>query len=296
MPKQFIEAVTLEGATAEGNSLKRVKVLGENSANGRRYPRATRTAAAAKFEGARVYLNHPTDHTQPRGYQERVGTLHAIEDDDDGLYAEFTFNPAHPIAEQLQWEAQHPEHGGGLSINVLATAKSESGVEVIESIESVKSVDLVAEPATVSSFFESKTATAEPELPSSSPSLSAPPAVPELAAAPTTENEDPTESPDLEQIRAQALTEQAAKVREGILATLKALMDSDLSYRAWDAGLVDQILMADTAEAREQVIADRKALAERLTEEAQLPETPSSKPRHEHTQHDPQQWARSLKR
>ncbi len=145
-----------------------VKVLGLKSRNGRVYaPEAIRRAAAL-YEGVKVNVNHPRGAAAaPRDYQDRLGHLQNIRVDDSGLYGDLRFNPKHAIAEQLAWDANHAPESVGLSHNVRARTSRRGGEVLVEEILSVNSVDLVADPATTHSLFESSPtppASGEPSL------------------------------------------------------------------------------------------------------------------------------------
>ncbi|MEM0915917.1 MAG: hypothetical protein AAGK09_15080, partial [Planctomycetota bacterium] len=72
-----------------------------------------------------------------------------------GLYGDLHFNPKHRIAEQFAWDAEHAPANVGLSHNVLAkTSRMGNGTKV-DSITRVVSVDVVADPATNRSLYES---------------------------------------------------------------------------------------------------------------------------------------------
>ena len=72
----------------------------------------------------------------------------------EGLFADFHFNPKHPLAEQLAWDADNSPQNVGFSHNVQArTSRNGEGL-VVEAIVGVQSVDLVADPATTDGLFE----------------------------------------------------------------------------------------------------------------------------------------------
>lgn len=135
--------------------IRGVKVLGLASRNGRVYQMEAITAAAGLYEGVKVNLNHPKAHLLgPRDYQDRLGSLRQVCASDSGLFGDLHFNPKHPVAEQLVWDAEHAPENLGLSHNVEARTSRRGGKTVIEAILKVNSVDLVADPATTTSLFE----------------------------------------------------------------------------------------------------------------------------------------------
>lgn len=137
--------------------IRGVKILGLSSRNGRRYPAQTLVRAVELYEGAKVNVNHAKGGAPgPRDYQDRIGAIRTVRvRPEEGLFADFHFNPKHALAEQLIWDAEHAPENVGFSHNVRAkTARRGEHVEV-ESIDEVQSVDLVADPATTAGLFES---------------------------------------------------------------------------------------------------------------------------------------------
>ncbi|MCL2305235.1 MAG: hypothetical protein FWC43_07825 [Planctomycetaceae bacterium] len=133
-----------------------VKILGTLSRNRRRYPVEVLKKAIPMYENAKVNLDHPEgDPNRPRSYTDRLGVIREVRlHGDDGLYADFHFNPNHPLAEQLLWDAEHAPSNVGFSHNVEAVLRRDRDETVVEDILSVRSVDLVADPATTTGLFE----------------------------------------------------------------------------------------------------------------------------------------------
>lgn len=139
----------------ENGILRGVKLLGLTSKNKRRYAAAGVQAAVHLYEGAKVNVNHPKGNAKaPRDYQDRFGTMKAVSFREDGLYGDFHFNPKHALAEQLIWDAEHAPENVGFSHNIDGIASRSGGKVIVESIEKVNSVDLVADPATTSGLYE----------------------------------------------------------------------------------------------------------------------------------------------
>ncbi len=135
-----------------------VKILGLKSKNNREYPIETLKKAMPLYEHARVNLDHPEgDPRKPRSYQDRLGVIRRVRiEENDGLFADFHFNPKHPLADQLLWDAEHAPGNVGFSHNVEAVLVREPDRTVVREIVAVRSVDLVADPATTSGLFESE--------------------------------------------------------------------------------------------------------------------------------------------
>lgn len=155
---QLQERIAFDGklqVDAAAGVIRNVKVLGLESKNGRTYPAKTIREAASLYEGAKVNVNHPKGSPlASRDYQDRLGTLENVRVE-DGLRADLHFNPKHAIAEQLAWDAAHKPENVGLSHNVEARTSKKDGKTIVEAILKVQSVDLVADPATTNSLYES---------------------------------------------------------------------------------------------------------------------------------------------
>lgn len=144
------------GVDREAGCICGVKVLGLDSLNGRRYDDAAVKAAIGLYEGAKVNLNHVLGD---RNVLDRFGKLVGVEHrPGKGLWAaRLVYNPEHVQARQILWFAEHMPDALGLSHDVLGDGEEgEDGILVITHIESVRSVDLVAEPATADSLYESR--------------------------------------------------------------------------------------------------------------------------------------------
>lgn len=141
----------------EAGIIRGVKILGIESQNGRSYLPEALTAAVPLYEGAKVNVNHPKSTPgAPRDYQDRIGAIHGVTvRPSEGLFADLHFNPAHALAGQLTWDAEHAPENVGFSHNVLAKTTRRNGRVVVEGITKVQSVDLVADPATTRGLFES---------------------------------------------------------------------------------------------------------------------------------------------
>lgn len=160
MNEALTEFVDSRGTTlkveADAGIVRGVKVLGLTSANGRTYRESAISKAIGLYEGAKVNIDHPINGADPRRYADRLGQVRNIRQERDGLYGDLHYNPKHPLAEQISWDAVNAPENLGLSHNVMArTSKSGSQI-VVEEILKVNSVDLVADPATTRGLFESK--------------------------------------------------------------------------------------------------------------------------------------------
>jgi len=178
---QSIRATITEGLTSDAKVdrtagvIRGVKLIGFESKNGRIYPAHVLKSAVPLYEGSKVNIDHPqgNDPTQPRKYNERFGVIrNARFMEGKGTYGDFHFNPHHPSAAQVMWDAENNPEALGFSHNALLKLgqSSASGKQVIEQIVSIRSMDLVADPATTTSLFESE----EPMEPTATPAMSSP--------------------------------------------------------------------------------------------------------------------------
>ncbi|HEY5312088.1 MAG TPA: hypothetical protein VIK18_06195 [Pirellulales bacterium] len=144
--------------------IRGVKILGLQSRNGRSYLPAALAGAVALYEGAKVNVNHPKGAPEgPRDYQDRIGVVRNVTlRAEEGLFADLHFNPAHALAGQLAWDAEHQPENVGFSHNVQARVTRDAQRVLVEAITKVQSVDLVADPATTRGLFESQTAGGSP--------------------------------------------------------------------------------------------------------------------------------------
>ncbi len=133
-----------------------VKLLGRVSKKGREYPPAVMAKALPLYEGMRVNVDH-VDPGQRRSLRDRIGLVKNVTLKEDGLHGDFHFNPKHPLAEQIAWDAENAPQNLGFSHDSRGGSRNIAGKVVVESIDKVLSVDLVANPATTTGLFEDLT-------------------------------------------------------------------------------------------------------------------------------------------
>ncbi|MGA2257761.1 MAG: hypothetical protein ABSG53_24120 [Thermoguttaceae bacterium] len=131
-----------------------VKLLGAVSRKGREYPKEVMARALPLYEGMRVNIDH-VDPGQRRSLRDRIGLVKNVTLKEDGLYGDFHFNPKHALAEQIAWDAENAPQNLGFSHDTRGASTNRGGKVVVESIDQVLSVDLVANPATTTGLFES---------------------------------------------------------------------------------------------------------------------------------------------
>ena len=133
--QEFVDSRGLSMRVDRQNGVLRgVKILGMESRNGRTYLLDALARAAQLYEGAKVNVNHPKGNPlEPRDYQDRIGVVRDVAvRAGEGLFADFHFNPKHPLAEQLAWDAEHAPENVGFSHNVQARTARQGDVVVEE--------------------------------------------------------------------------------------------------------------------------------------------------------------------
>ncbi len=135
-----------------------VKILGPVSAHGYGYTDACMLGACPLYEGKAVNVDHPQDRKQlgaSRSYRDRFGKLHNVRYvESRGLFGDLHYNKKHELAEQFEYDVEHDPSNLGLSHNASGVGSAKG--DFVESITKVRSVDLVADPATNLSLFEDR--------------------------------------------------------------------------------------------------------------------------------------------
>lgn len=158
----LIEEVAMDTAPTvdrEAGVIRGVKVLGKISKNkGREYTDNALREAAGMYEQCGVNLNHPDRKTPEaeRSVQEKIGWLESIQVKGDGVYGDLHYIKSHPFSEALCEMAERNPRQLGMSHNAAGVFKRSGQKVLIESIEKVRSIDLVQKPATTCGLFESE--------------------------------------------------------------------------------------------------------------------------------------------
>jgi hypothetical protein len=138
--------------------IRGVKVLGRQSRNGREYSDQALHDAARLYEGIGVNLNHadtPEGHKN-RSVEAGFGWLADVAVRPEGVFGDLHFFKSHPQAAMIVEAAERNPRRFGLSHHAEGRVANSHGKSVVESIERVRSVDLVQNPATNSGLFESE--------------------------------------------------------------------------------------------------------------------------------------------
>lgn len=167
--RRFVERAT--GASLGGNIdleagvIRVVKILGGQSGNGREYTAAAMRAAVPKYEGVKVFLNHPNRNAlgEDRKFGDWVGVLESVHYVGPehhmkvpGLYGDLHLRKGGKHYEEIIAAAMDFSQSFGLSHVADGDSVVINGMEVVESINEVFSVDIVMDPATNSGLFEAR--------------------------------------------------------------------------------------------------------------------------------------------
>jgi len=137
----------------EAAVIRRVKILGLRSSNGRRYRREALEAAKGLYEGIGVNFDHRTD--DQRRVSDGFGRLVRVATNEDGLYGDLEYLRSHPYANWFLESARRMPEQLGLSHSAEGDVTDDKDGPVVEQIHKVRSVDLVRYPATTRGLFES---------------------------------------------------------------------------------------------------------------------------------------------
>lgn len=151
----FSEGLVVE-KTEDSVRLKRVKLLGYESKNGRRYLQPE----ASLYEGVKINLDHP-EYFSNKSVRDTIGYAESVEVDETGVWGDVVLNPHHEATAQIVWVAENAPRTMGMShvayTDEVDTHEDEDGDEIpILKVLEVVSVDLVGSPATTNGIFEQK--------------------------------------------------------------------------------------------------------------------------------------------
>ena len=150
----------------EAGVIRGVKILGLESANGRSYSRAAVKEAKSLYEGRQVNFNHrkPGDNRE-RPIEDRAGWLKDVtEASDGGLVGDLHLLTTDPRSAKVMEAADKNPALFGLSHAAQGRMNRTGKTPVVEAIESVRSVDIVTDPATNKSLFEAFGADAQQQM------------------------------------------------------------------------------------------------------------------------------------
>src|SRR5262249_2570924 len=160
MLTQLTEVAFSDSHTVDRDAgvIRGVKVLGRHSRNGREYSDRALDEAAKFYEGIGVNLNHPDrrETNVERSVEAGFGWLAGIAVKADGVYADLHYLRSHPQAAVIVEAAERNPQRFGLSHNAEGKVARRGDKIIVESIEKVRSVDVVQNPASNRGLFESE--------------------------------------------------------------------------------------------------------------------------------------------
>lgn len=141
-----IQEDLFEAMSTPGKHVRGILIEAGQSLNGPVYTTQALQQAAPLFEGKKIFIDHPRpeDDKLPRSMHDLFGTIDKVDYRNNRLEGSLTITEAHPWITKIIEEGI----GGDLSIRAEGFVRpNEAGMMMVESIDFVKSVDLVAEGA-----------------------------------------------------------------------------------------------------------------------------------------------------
>jgi len=161
LEESLAPGVLLREARVEGGVLANVTLLGAVSANNRRYTDQALKEAADQMKGTKFFLDHPkkSDLAERKGTRSvrdlagRVVSARKVGSKVRGDVQLLDVEPSRSLITSLA--EQMPEVVGASQRARGKVRLDDEGVQVVEHIEEIRSVDLVVDPATTDGLFES---------------------------------------------------------------------------------------------------------------------------------------------
>lgn len=222
--------------------VQNVALTGLTSRNGYRYTEEALSTAAGLYAEKPVFLDHAGNRQRPqeRSTRDLVGTIVNPRYSRGRIRGDIRVL-ATESGETFLKLVESNSPGVGMSHVVLAQRSADA--QTVERINEVISVDVVVNPATTTTFRESCGADAATGLPSPAGNRLLPP-----------EQEDAELRQELAQLRRRLLE---VERRESIR---RLLAESGLPAEAVSECFQQQLLLAETSHARQQLIQDRLSL------------------------------------
>jgi len=156
------EAIAEDRIDREKGVIRGVKLLGLRSKNKRSYDtKGVRETAIKLLPGSPIYIDHPKSATDSRSIRDRLGVVGKKVEYrvSEGYFGDILFNPKNDVAEQLVWDVLNAPKSFGMSINSSVNyaddgKPNKSGDKVVESIQMMRSLDVVTRPGTTDGIFE----------------------------------------------------------------------------------------------------------------------------------------------
>lgn len=166
--KTFIERAAPSSAVRvdhERGIIRGAKLVGTTSDNGRKYPLDVLRAAVPLYEHAKLHVDHPkSTRNLERSFSDWVGIVQNVRLGTDGLFGDLKLRKSSAAYAELMEAAELFPESFGLSHVAFGDSRKVGGIEVVETIDEVISVDIVTTPATTAGLFESRGRPASFEL------------------------------------------------------------------------------------------------------------------------------------
>ena len=166
-PREFRETLAqgepLREAHVEGDVIQNVALLGSVSLNNRIYTEQALKDAARLYNGASVFIDHPTesemrDRGGVRSVTDLAGQVLRARIVGEQVRGDIQIMDREPTKSLFLAIAEQMPSIAGMSHRARGTVEvGEDGTETVTSLDRVFAVELVAEPATVAGLFESIT-------------------------------------------------------------------------------------------------------------------------------------------
>lgn len=143
-----------------------VKIIGNDSLNGRRYPDPVIAEGIGRYNRAKVYMNHPKgrDGALERDLRDCIGVIEAPYAKTGGGFGQLKLRKKHRDYESIVELINDFDGDFGFSHVADIDKELRGGIEHVTKIGEVFSVDLVTDPATTKGIFESKAPTMKKTL------------------------------------------------------------------------------------------------------------------------------------
>lgn len=163
---QLVEANALGKPTVdrEQGVIRGVRLLGDTAPKKNRdYDHAAMREAAPRYNGRPVNIDHGKG---PRSLEHRFGRIENAKFDEanKAIVGDLRYNKGHKLAEAVAYAAEHLPDTLGLSHIADGRVTVVKGRERVTAILEVNSVDLVSDPATNRTLFESEHENGAPDM------------------------------------------------------------------------------------------------------------------------------------
>ena len=122
-------------------------LIGHRSKNNRYYSRKALESCIGRFEGKKVFLNHPEEGKR-RNFEDLIGTAHNLHYSPQGLRGDLELDGTHEQVKRIAELYEQKMPLGGISANLDYVLGTANGQTWVVAIDDITSWDYVAEPAT----------------------------------------------------------------------------------------------------------------------------------------------------